>query len=72
MGQSLLMIAKSGTGKPPDWHVSMFGIHLQIILWVYCTVLSLDMLESKGMTEETDWRAKQPSHASCVSEDVKC
>ena len=26
----------------------------------------------KGMTEQTDWRAKLPSQVACFSEDVKC
>ena len=26
----------------------------------------------KGMTEQTDWRAKRPSQVACFSEDVKC
>ena len=28
--------------------------------------------ESKEMTEQIDWRAKQPSHAGCASEHLKC
>jgi ribonuclease HI len=32
---SLLQKVKSGMGSP-DWHVSMFDIHLRKILWVYC------------------------------------
>ena len=27
---------------------------------------------SAGMTEQTDWRARQPSQAACVPEDRKC
>ena len=34
-----------------------------------CTVL--DMPESKEMTEQKDWRAKQPSQAGYVSADLK-
>ena len=30
------------------------------------------MPESKEMTEQADWRAKQPSQVACVSEDLKC
>ena len=32
---SLLQKVKSGMGSP-DWNVSMFDIHLQKLLWVYC------------------------------------
>ena len=35
-----------------------------------CTVL--DTPESKEMTEQIDWWAKQPAQAGCVSEDLKC
>ena len=31
---SLLQKVKSGMGSP-DWHVSMFDIHLRKLLWVY-------------------------------------
>ena len=31
----------------------------------------LDMLESKEMTEQTDWQAKKPSQVACVSEGMK-
>ena len=30
------------------------------------------MLESKEMAEQIYWRAKQPSQAACVSEDLTC
>ena len=48
--------------------MSMFDIHLEKSFG--CTVLN--MPESKGMTEQIDWRAKQSSQAGCVSEDLKC
>ena len=32
---SLLQKVKCGMGSP-DWHASMFDIHLQKIIWVYC------------------------------------
>ena len=32
----------------------------------------LDMPEWREMTEQTDWRVKQPSQVACVSEDLKC
>ena len=30
------------------------------------------MLESRGLTEQTDWRAKQPSKVPCAWEDLGC
>ena len=32
---SLLQKVKSGMGSP-DWHVSMFNIHLRKVIWEYC------------------------------------
>ena len=32
---SLIQKVKSGMGSP-DWHESMFDIHLRRVLWVYC------------------------------------
>ena len=55
--------------SPFTWHVSMFDIHLRKTQWVYTV---LDVPESKEITEQIDWRAKQPSQAACVSEDLKC
>ena len=37
-----------------------------------CTSTALDMPEWRETTEQTDWRAKQPSQAAYVSEDMKC
>ena len=34
-----------------------------------CGCAVLDMSESKEMTEQIDWQAKQPSQVACVSED---
>lgn len=30
------------------------------------------MLKSREITEQVDWRAKQPPHVACVSRDLKC
>ena len=35
-----------------------------------CESTVLDMLESRKMTEQTDWREKQPSQVACISEDL--
>ena len=45
------------------------SVHLALELCHVCTVL--DMPESNEMTEQIDWREKQPSQASCVAEDLK-
>ena len=37
-----------------------------------CGCTALDMLEWMEMTEQTDWRTKQPSQKDCVLEDLKC
>ena len=37
-----------------------------------CSALSLDMPEWRDMTEQIDWRAKQPLRVACFSEDLKC
>ena len=37
-----------------------------------CGCTALDMLESREMTEQTDWREKSKSQVVCVSEDLKC
>ena len=50
---SLLQKVKNGM-ESPNWHVSMFDIHLRKII---CTVL--DMPESKETTEQIDWRGKK-------------
>ena len=42
----------------------MFGV-------VTC-LTALDIPESTEMTEQIDWRAKQISQVTCVSEDLKC
>ena len=64
--ESMSLLQKVNSGmESPDWHVSVFDIHLR-----GCTVL--DMPESKEMTEQIDWLANQPSQAGCVSEDLKC
>ena len=36
-----------------------------------CGCTALDMLEWREMTEQTDWRAKQPSQEACFLEDLK-
>ena len=36
-----------------------------------CRCTALAMPEWREMTEQTDWRAKQPSQMSCISEDLK-
>ena len=46
---------KSGMGSP-DWNASMTDINLRKLLWT-----SLNMPEWWEMTEQIDWRAKQPS-----------
>ena len=33
---------------------------------------ALDMPEWRETTQQTDWRAKQPSQVACFSEDLKC
>ena len=55
----------------PDWYVSMFSIHLRRETLVQVST-ALDMPEWREMTEQTDWREKQPSQVACVSEDLKC
>ena len=50
--------------RSPDWHVSMFDIHLRSLLW--CT--ALEMPEWREMTEQRDWRARHGSQVACVSE----
>ena len=37
-----------------------------------CGCTALDMLEWREMTEQIDWRAKQPSQMACFSEVLKC
>ena len=37
-----------------------------------CGCTALDMPEWSETTEQTDWRAKQPSRVACISEDLKC
>ena len=37
-----------------------------------CRCTALDMPEWREMTEQIDWRAKQPSQMACFSEDLKC
>ena len=37
-----------------------------------CRCAVLDMSESREMTEQTDWREKQPSQMACVSEPLRC
>ena len=60
---SLLQEVKSGMGGP-DWHVSTFRNS--------CGCSSLDMPESKEMTEQIDQWAKQQSQVVYISEDLKC
>jgi len=36
-----------------------------------CGCNALDLPECREMTEQTDWRVKQPSQVACVSEDLK-
>ena len=53
----------------------LWPVQFSIVLFVFfiivmCTVL--DIPESKEMTEQIDWPAKQPSQAACVPEDLKC
>ena len=38
----------------------------------FCGWTALDVPEWREMTEQTDWRAKQPSQVACFSEDLKC
>ena len=45
-----------------QWSTSTFG---------NCVCIALDMPEWREMTEQIDWRAKQPSHVACVVEDLK-
>ena len=37
-----------------------------------CGCAALDMPEWRGMADQIDWRAKQPSQVACFSEDLKC
>ena len=37
-----------------------------------CGCTTLDMPERRDMTEQTDWRTKQPSQVACFSENLKC
>jgi len=37
-----------------------------------CGYIALDTLEWREMTEQIDWRAKQPSQMARFSEDLKC
>ena len=37
-----------------------------------CGRTALDMPEWREMTEQIDWRAKQPSQVACFSEGLKC
>ena len=66
---SLLKKVKSGMGSP-DWRLTMFNTHLQK---GSCQSTALDMLESREMTEQTDWMAKKNlSQVACISKDLKC
>ena len=40
--------------------------------WMSTILVVLDMPEWGEMTEQIDWRAKQPSQVVWVSEDLKC
>ena len=66
---SLLQKVKSGMGRP-DLNVSRVDSHLRKLN--SCGYTALDMPEWREMTEQTDWRTKQPSQVACVSEDLKC
>ena len=37
-----------------------------------CDSFVMDMLESRKMTEKTNWRTKQPSQVVSISEGLKC
>ena len=37
-----------------------------------CGCTALDIPEWREMTDQTDWRAKQPSQVVCFSEDLQC
>ena len=37
-----------------------------------CWCTALDMPEWRKTTDQIDWRAKQPKHVACFSEDLKC
>ena len=47
----------------PDWNVSLVDIHLRKLL---------DIPEWSEMTEQIEWRVKQPSQLASVSQDLKC
>ena len=47
-----------------QWSISIFETS--------CGYTALNLPEWREMTEQTDWRAKQPLQVVCVSEDLKC
>ena len=65
-----LTATKSGKWKEKlDWHVTMFGVHLQRLLGMHCPWHA----RVKGQQSACiDWQTKQPSQVDCVSEDLKC
>ena len=54
----------------PEWNVSM--VYIAATFENSCACTSLDMPEWREMTEQIDWRVKQPSRVACFSEDAKC
>ena len=53
------------TGVVRQWSTSIFGNSC-------CRMYCPGHAEVKEMTEQTDWREKQPSQMVCVAEDVMC
>ena len=51
-------------GSRADWNVSMVEIHLRTLCG--CTTLSMPVW--REMTEQTQWREKQPSQVACCKE----
>ena len=72
--RAIILIDSLSLLQKVEWEAQTGMCHCQCSTSTFetshgCTVL--DMLESKKMTEQIDWRAKQPSQAACVSEDLK-
>ena len=63
----LLQKVKSGMGSP-DWMCRWSTLTFENP----CGCTARDMPGWRGMTEQVDWRAKQPSQVACLSEDLKC
>ena len=60
---SVSLIATKGWVGSPDWNVPFENS---------CGCTTLDMPEWREMTEQIDWRAKQPPQVAFFSEDLKC